>query len=163
VKGNQPRLKPSCSCNPSTSVSDGALNLITSAVTPAVMISATAILISGISSKHASLAERVRSLAAEYRTPGTSESRRRNLSAQAELFIRRIRFIAWAHMGLYVASGFFVLMVLAITASRQSVVYPLFLIGVLFLLVSVVLEVVELRLANRTLALEVGDIPGAKQ
>jgi hypothetical protein len=43
------------------------LSLISAAVTPVVMISACAVLIMGIASKHAGLSDRVRTLASEYR------------------------------------------------------------------------------------------------
>ncbi len=138
------------------------LTIIASAVTPAVMISATAILISGIGSKHANLADRLRALTAEYRDTGTSDQRRRVIHLQSVLFIRRLHLITSAHMLLYGATGAFVAMVFAITVATLSrewerLLFACFLIGVSLLLAGVLFEILELRLANKTLELETRD------
>jgi hypothetical protein len=49
---------------------------ISAAVTPVVMISANAILISAISAKHQSMSDRLRALTAEWRNPATPVTRR---------------------------------------------------------------------------------------
>jgi hypothetical protein len=142
-------------------LSQGALNVIASAVTPAVMISASAILISGISSKHSATSDRLRSLTEERRHPETSVSRRRSIEAQCALFLRRLRLILIGHLLLYGATALFVAMVFAIAASplvgSYWVVFALFLAGVSTLLGALVFEMLELRLATRTLALETSD------
>jgi hypothetical protein len=140
----------------------GPLSIIALAVTPAVMISATAILIGTVSTKHGAMADRLRALMAEYRTADITVDRRRNIEGQCALFQRRLRMITKAHVALYIATGFFVLMVLAIgisssASTSQSILYPLFLAGTLSMGYGVVLEVMELRLGNRTLELEVAD------
>lgn len=146
-------------------LSAATLNVITSAVTPAVMISASAILIGGISSKHSSTADRLRSLTEEHRRPDTGESRRGSIEKQCRLFMRRLRLIAVAHMLLYGATAFFVAMVFAISASQifgnwQGVLFPLFMMGVTLLLAAILIEILELRLATRTLAIETADALG---
>jgi hypothetical protein len=138
----------------------GPLSIIALAVTPAVMISATAILIGTVSTKHGAMADRLRALMAEYRMPGVAVERRRNIEEQCGLFQRRLRMITKAHLALYIAAGFFVLMVLAIgisssASTSQLILYPLFLAGTLSLGYGVALEVMELRLADRTLELEI--------
>ncbi len=137
----------------------GPLSIIALAVTPAVMISATAILIGTVSSKHGAMADRLRVLTAEYRMPDVAAERRRSIERQCGLFQRRLKMTTNAHLALYVAAGFFVLMVLAIgisssASTSQFILYPLFLGGTLCLGYGVVLEVMELRLADRTLELE---------
>jgi hypothetical protein len=140
----------------------GPLSIIALAVTPAVMISATAILIGTVSTKHGSMADRLRALMTEYRQPDITADRRRNIEAQCRLFKRRLKMITNAHLSLYIAVGFFILMVLAIgvsssAAASQWILYPLFLCGTCALGYGVVLEVMELRLADRTLHLEVAE------
>ncbi len=51
---------------------DDPLQVVASAVTPVVLVSATAILIGGVNSRHISISDRIRSLTAEYRNPGTT-------------------------------------------------------------------------------------------
>jgi hypothetical protein len=145
---------------------EGPLSIIALAVTPAVMISATAILIGTVSAKHAAMADRLRSLMAEYRMPDVTAQRRRNIEEQCRLFQRRLKMTTNAHLSLYLAAAFFVLMVLAIgisssASTSQLILYPLFLAGTLSLGYGVVLEVMELRLADRTLELEVADAGAA--
>ena len=87
---------------------------IAAAVTPVVMISANAILISAISSKHEAMSDRVRSLTAEWRSPATGAARRDSIRAQVRLFSRRIAWISRAHFLLYVATACFIAMVMLI-------------------------------------------------
>ena len=136
------------------------VKVVTTAVAPVVMISATAILISGISSKHQSLSDRLRQLTAEYRSPQTSKDRRLNLQAQIQLFQRRIRYVSRAHISLFCATACFVSMVLVLAFTQRistliSWTLPSFLLGVVLLLLAVVYEIMELLLAGRTLCLEI--------
>ena len=135
------------------------LSVIASAVTPAVMISASALLIGGISSKHSSMSDRLRSLTAEYRHHGTTEDRRKIIEKQCRLMMRRLRLIATAHLLLYISAAFFVFMVLSISLAPviigwQRALFPLFVSGVAMLLAGVMFEIVELQIADRTLKLE---------
>jgi hypothetical protein len=146
---------------------DDPVKVVTTAVAPVVMISATAILISGISSKHQSLSDRLRQLTAEYRNPQTSEDRRLNLQAQIPLFQQRIHFVARAHICLFCATACFVSMVLVLAFTQRisvllSWTLPSFLIGVVLLLLAVVFEILELLLAGKTLHLETENTLKAK-
>jgi uncharacterized membrane protein (DUF485 family) len=133
---------------------------IAAAVTPVVMISANAILIGSIGSKHQAMADRLRILTAEWRSPGTSAARRDSIRAQVQMFTVRIAWISWAHFLLYVAIACFLAMVLAIALSLPLLSLPLLLAGVILMLVAIVLELLELRKARATLDLESEDLHG---
>src|SRR5580658_4823635 len=112
---------------------------IAAAVTPVVMISANAILIGSISSKHQAMSDRLRSLAAEWRSPGTSAARRDSIRAQVQMFTVRIAWISRAHFLLYVATACFLAMVLAIALSLPMLSLPLLLGGVIVMLLAIAL------------------------
>src|SRR5580693_9179236 len=97
---------------------------IAAAVTPVVMISANAILIGSISSKHQAMSDRVRSLTAEWRSPGTSAARRDSIRAQVQMFTLRIAWISRAHYLLYVATACFIAMVLVIALTPVIASWP---------------------------------------
>ncbi len=135
------------------------LQLITAAVTPVVMVSVSATLILGINSKHQSVAERIRSLTGEFRLPATGEERRKSISRQMILFQRRLFYVSTAQLLLYLAIAIFLASVIVIILSntRSSwtpAAFGLFLAGVFLMIVAVILEFQELRLASRTLGLE---------
>jgi hypothetical protein len=137
----------------------GTLPVITSAVTPAVMISASAILVGGVSAKHSSMSDRVRDLAAEYRLESTTQARRDNIVKQCAFFRRRLELVADSHMLLYGATGMFCVMVLIISLSSvypraEIALFPLFLVGVIMLLASSLFEILEVHLGNRILLLD---------
>jgi hypothetical protein len=131
---------------------------IAAAVTPVVMISANAILIGAISSKHQAMSDRLRILAAEWRSPGASAARRDSIRAQAQLFTMRIAWISRAHFLLYVATACFLAMVLGIALSLQFLSLPLLLGGVILMLTAILLELLDLRKARATIEIESGDI-----
>jgi hypothetical protein len=140
----------------------GFLALISAAVTPVVMISACAILITGIGTKHAGLSDRVRSLAAEYRA-AADPGRRHLLSQQVHAFIRRATLAWLAHCLLYLAAATFSVTVLtALFAQRQPgwgmLTLSLFTAGTVLLIPALFLELIELMLAQATLRLETVDI-----
>ncbi len=140
-------------------VAQGPLSLIASAVTPAVLISATAILLNGVASKHSNMSNRIRGIAAEFRDPQTSPSRRENILAQVSWMNRRVTHIRRSHIVLYAAIACFVVMILVLTLTQVHkdwllVTVPLFLGGVGLLLFGVISELLELRLAARTLGIE---------
>ncbi|MCU1262507.1 MAG: hypothetical protein JWO80_5392 [Bryobacterales bacterium] len=139
---------------------EGALKLVATAVTPAVMISATAILISGVSSKHQAMSDRVRALMAEYREPATPEPRRVNIRAQAVFFRRRLLYTLSAHVLLFCATGLFVGTVILTCFMKIDSILISFSLGVLLLLISVVCEILELVLARRTMSLEIAGTLG---
>ena len=76
---------------------------ISAAITPVVMISANAILIGAISSKHQSMSDRLRALTAEWRNEATPVVRRDAIAGQVRLFNQRLRWVTWSHIVLYTA------------------------------------------------------------
>jgi hypothetical protein len=135
------------------------LQLITAAVTPVVMVSVGAVLILGINSKHQSIADRIRNLTGEFRHPDTTASRKDAISRQMVLFRQRVSYASTAQSLLYLAIALFLATVILIILSRTGLswtpaAFGLFLAGVLLMLTAVILEFRELRLASRTLAME---------
>jgi uncharacterized protein DUF2721 len=147
--------------------SSGFLALIGAAVTPVVMISACAILISGVGSRHSELSDRIRALAAEYRGTAIETPRRAVLFNELRDFMCRSRLTWLAHCFLYLAAADFAAAVLAtLHALRRSEwgrpTLTLFMIGCVLLLVALLLMLWELLLAQRTLDREAADIMGKK-
>ncbi len=141
----------------------GTMAAIAAAVTPVVMISANAILISAISSKHQAMSDRVRALTAEWRAPGTSTARRSTISAQVRVFAARIAWISRAHVILYVATLFFLAMILVIALTPVNRTWvelsvPLLLGGVILMLIAIVLELLDLRKARESIEAEIADV-----
>lgn len=141
----------------------GFLQLVAAAVTPVVLISAAAALIMGINQKHAALADRLRSLAAEHRAPETAAHRRDIIRAQVALFARRFRYAAFAHQSLYAAEIAFVGMVLALalpprTATWNRLALACLVCGVVLMLLAAAAELLEIRLGRRTVELEIADV-----
>jgi hypothetical protein len=136
------------------------LNVVAAAVTPVVMVSATAILISGVNSRYMSIADRVRSLTRELRDPSTAPERRANIQAQLVYFGRRVRHVSWAITLLYIAVASFVTVALVISVSSTRIVLyfvtlPLFVAGLALICLALTFQIWELRDSNRTLGLEV--------
>ena len=143
--------------------SPGTMAAIAAAVTPVVMISANAILIGAISSKHDSMSSRLRILTAEWRSPDTDVARRDSLRAQVQLLSHRLVWISRSHFLLYVATVCFVamVMVLALTPVIQTWAdfsLPLLLAGVSLMLVAIFLELLDLRKASATIEIESRDL-----
>lgn len=141
------------------SSSNGPLSIIGVAVTPVVMISANAILTSALSARHSNVADRLRTLLAEYRRPETSDTRRRSIASQAPLFERRIAHLETANLMLFLATACFVATVIVISVSSFAVAasaaaLPVFLTGVTLMLSGVMAEVWELKSARETMRLE---------
>ncbi len=139
------------------------LQVLASAVTPVVLVSATAILVSGVNSRYISIADKMRSLAQEFRETSCPLDRREVISAQMRIFKRRIALVAWAVRVLYAAVGCFIAVAMVISAAlwRQTlemVTLPLFGTGIFMILVAIFCQLLELHLSNRTIALEVQDI-----
>lgn len=139
------------------------LSHITSAVTPVVLIAAAASLILGVNQKQANLADRLRSLAAEYRLSETAWERRVIIRRQVALLARRFRWTTVAHIELHVAVAAFVGMVLVLTLTRRVPfwdrwVLGLFVLGVTLLLGAVTAELFDLTLARRTVSLDINDV-----
>ena len=138
-------------------------NLISVAVAPVVLITATAILLSGYTGKYTNIADRLRDLAAEYRKADTSDARRASLKAQMRLFHRRVSAM-WA------ASALLSLGLLAFLGTVLSVIFDsrqvrlgwlgavCLILGLIFMGGAVLLELYEIRLARLTVAGELADI-----
>lgn len=146
---------------------NGPLSIIGVAVTPVVMISANAILTSALSARHSNVADRLRSLLAEYRRAETSVARRGSIAAQVPLFERRIARLEAANLMLFLATACFVATVIVISVSSfapaAAAALPVFLAGVVLMLSGVMSEVWELKSARETLRLEIaGTLEPAK-
>ena len=138
---------------------------IAAAVTPVVMISANAILISAISAKHQSMSDRLRALTAEWRNAATPVSRREVIAAQLKLFDERLRWVTWSHIILYAATACFIAMVIVIAASPELEALSgaslwLLILGVVLMFVGILLELMDLAKARTTAGLEIKDIIG---
>lgn len=138
-------------------------NLISVAVAPVVLITATAILLSGYTGKYTNIADRLREMAAEYRLADTSGERRVNLKAQMRLFHQRVSAM-WA------ASALLSVGLLAFLGTVLSVIFDnrqvrlgwlgaaCLIFGLICMAGAVLLELYEIRLARLTIAGELSDI-----
>ena len=140
-----------------------ALEVLTAAVTPVVLVSATAILISGINSRYISISDRMRALAHEYRDPNCVEQRRGTIARELLAFQHRIQLVSWAVRALYTAVGAFITDALLIGATlwREMLApatLPLFLFGIVLMMLAIVCQLLELQSSDRTLSIEIGDI-----
>jgi hypothetical protein len=136
---------------------------ISAAVTPVVMISANAILISAISAKHQSMSDRLRALTAEFRSAATSEERRATIAVQLRVFDERLRWVTWSHIILYAATACFIAMVIVIALSPaiealSGASLVLLLTGVALMFTGILLELLDLAKARATVRLEIRDI-----
>ncbi len=137
--------------------------MIAAAVTPVVMISTAATLILGINSKHQSMADRLRSLAGEFRLPSTTVDRRRVIAQQLRWFDKRVHYSALAHRILYISIVLFLLTILLIILAPvrfawTTMAYVWFVSGVILMLVASAFEFMELWWTNLTLKLELSDV-----
>src|SRR5689334_15029103 len=143
------------------------LKVVATAVTPVVMVSATASLISGVNGRYVSVADRVRALAREHRDPATTAARRANIRRQMVVFRLRLRLVSWATRVLYAAVGCFIAVALLISLSgaRQlvsGVALAAFRLGLLLTAAAIVLQLLELQHGNRTIELESEDVVDAE-
>jgi hypothetical protein len=134
------------------------MSAIAAAVTPVVMISANAILIGAISSKHQAMSDRLRALATEWRTGNVTPARREAIRTEVRLFANRIVWISRAHFLLYVATACFIAMVLVIALQLDFLSLPLLLAGVFVMLTAIFFEMLDLRKAQATLEVETREL-----
>ncbi len=139
------------------------LKVVATAVTPVVMVSATAILVSGVNSRYISISDRMRALAREYRDRTTPAERQSVISRQMVIFNRRLHLVSWAARVLYAAVGCFVAVALLISASVSkpfllSVTPFMFLTGLIMIAFAIVLQLLELQQSNRTIDIESADV-----
>jgi len=136
---------------------------ISAAVTPVVMISANAILIGAISSKHQSMSDRLRALTAEWRNASTPAERRESIASQVKLFDSRLRWVTMSHIVLYTATACFIAMVIVIALTPaldalSGASLLLLFAGVTLMFLGILLELLDLAKARSTLAMEVQDL-----
>ncbi len=142
------------------------ISAIGSAVGPAALITTTAILLSGYTSKYSGIADQMRRLTAEYRAEGTKPERRAGLRRQMPLFHQRINALWGASTLLSLALLAFIGTVAAVLLSaREARIGPvgvgMLLIGLVLVAAAVGLELYEIRLARLTTAGELADLfPG---
>jgi|GEM_PF-5437736 len=110
-----------------------------------------------------SIADKMRSLAQEYRGVGTNPARRRVIARQMEIFRTRISLVAWAVRVLYAAVACFIIMAMVISATLwhqmlENITLPLFGLGISLILTAIACQLLELHLSNRTIALEISDV-----
>lgn len=136
------------------------IETVSAAVTPVVLVSASAVLILGVGNKHQNMSDRVRSLNAERRSHDISGERKASIERQIALLRRRIRFSRTAHIVLYVSIVCFIAMALLLLFAPGAFGAGVGLLigGVALMLGAVICEILELRLADQTLAVEVGDL-----
>jgi hypothetical protein len=141
---------------------------IATAVTPVVMVSATAILVSGVNSRYIAIADRVRALSHEFRDANTSPDRRHVIRRQMPVFRRRMHLVSSAMRILYVSAGCFVGVALLIGMSvskpmAQSATLATFLVGLVGIMAAIVLQYMELQESNKTIDIESADVLAAKE
>jgi len=127
------------------------------------MVSATAILISGVNARYISIADRVRKLAQEYRGDGVSAERRKNIERQMIRFHFRLHLVSWAARVLYASVACFVAIALVISMSvwsslLEGATLPMFLFGLSLEGIAIALQLLELQVSNSTIHIESEDI-----
>jgi len=139
------------------------LQVLAAAVTPVVLVSATAILVSGVNSRYISIADKMRQLSQEFRSGQCTPERRASIASQMRIFETRIFLVAWAVRVLYASVCCFIAVAMVISATLwrkplENITMPLFTTGILMILAAIICQLLELHLSNRTIALEVRDI-----
>jgi hypothetical protein len=142
------------------------LRVVVSAVSPVVMVSATALLISGMNARYISVSNRIRSLLGEHRDAKTADARRGSIRAQLGIFRRRLHLVTWAARWLYGAVGCFITVPLVISLATwspaiQIATVPLFLLGLVLDAVAILIALIEWREANTTIDIELAEVLNA--
>jgi hypothetical protein len=144
--------------------SSALLQLISSSVTPVVMISACAALILGVNNKLNSISDRLRLILAECRLPSITEARSSQLIPQATAFYRRFRVTWYALLALYAAVVAFTITTLLILLTEKRILsftngtLISFIAGIAMMLFAAAAELVEIKLSHDTLRIEMNDI-----
>lgn len=139
------------------------LQVLAAGITPVVLVSSTAILVSGVNSRYMAISDRMRALAHEYRYENCTEERRRTIARQMRPFQKRVALVAAAVRILYAAVGCFITMALIISATlwRSMLGYltlPLFFLGCFLMLTAIVFQLWELQISIQTIDTEMQDI-----
>ena len=137
--------------------------LISAAVAPVALITASAILLSGFSGKYSTISAQMRALTAEFRLAETGGARRTSIRKQLQLFHQRISAMWAASMFLSFALLSFLVTVLALVFAQRAthiteVGAASIVIGLAFILAAVLLELYETGLARLTMAGELSDV-----
>lgn len=153
--------------NPFGQINDP-LQIVTTAVAPVVMVSATAILISGVNARYISISDRVRNLAHEYRGDGTTAARKLNIQAQLAAFQYRMRLVSWAARLLYASVLCYIVLIMLICLGSlrmavPRVALPVFVAGVALVGIAIVLQFLEIQASHTTLSLEASEIARASE
>jgi len=138
-------------------------SVIGSVVAPVGLITTTAILLSGYTSKYSSISDQMRGLATEYRTGASIAARHKNIQEQLRLYHRRITAMWAASTLLSLALLSFVATVLVVLFSTKAthlgpVGVGTLLVGLVFVAAAIGLELYEISLARLTVAGELSDI-----
>jgi Protein of unknown function (DUF2721) len=141
------------------------LQVLAAGVTPVVLVSSTAILISGVNSRYIAIADRIRALTHEYRYDNCTLERRQLIAREMRPFQRRVTLVAIAVRILYAAVTCFITMALIISATLWRSVLgfatlPLFFLGCFLILTGIVFQLLELQISNQTIRTETLDITG---
>jgi hypothetical protein len=147
---------------------DFQLRVLASAVTPVVLVSAGAILVSAVNSRYIAISDRMRTLAQEFRDKTSEPHRREVIAREMVTFKLRVRLVSWAELMLYGAVGCFTTVALFISATfwRTELVeasLPIFTAGIVLIMVAIVLQLLELEQANRTLLLDTRDVVSTRK
>jgi hypothetical protein len=139
------------------------LRIVTTAVTPVVMVSATAILLSGVNARYLAVSDRIRNLAHEYRAEDVTAGRRQNIQQQMVIFHRRMDLVSWSSRILYAAICCFISVALLICLSTWGhlltvVTLPIFGVGIAMVGTAVVLQFLEVQASRKTIALEADEV-----
>lgn len=152
-----------------TSSLDAAIQSINAAMTPAVLFTASALLLAGLQNKYSSLIQAVRSLNDERRellrrpTLATWEQKRSesislqisHLLARAKL-VRNAVFMLYLGTLLFLGSSFVIGLVYLGWPPMGPLVITLFGVGLMGLITGVLFALAEARLSYRVVQLEVG-------
>jgi hypothetical protein len=146
---------------------DHQLQVLAAAVTPVVLVSAAAILISGVNARYIAIADRMRSLAQEYREKTCDPRRREIIARQMATFQLRVRLVSWAERMLYLSVACFTSVALMISTELgksllERTSLPIFAMGIALIVIAIVLQLLELQFSNRTLRVETEDIAAVR-
>jgi hypothetical protein len=139
-----------------------AVQRITAAVTPAVMVSACGLLALGLDNQAARMSTRLRDLAREYRTVPVSERRALAIRTETRFLARRHGLYTFALLSTYGA----LLMFLLTSATAiwidvrvaQALPLTLFAAGVVLLGAMAISTLLSVRLSRRAIVLEERDV-----
>ena len=138
---------------------------IAAAVTPAVMVSACGLVALGLDNQISRMANRLRELVREHRSPDAPPARRAALAAQVAVLDRRHALYFRALILNYAALLSFVLTSLlwlaeAFVAIPAEIPVAVFALGVVMLAAMAVLVIASIHLARTTIEAEAGEVLG---